>query len=112
MVVNSPKEFMETTLPEKLSDPEKLQGLDLTLQFNISGDSGGNWVLKIKDQKATIEEGTVDKPTITVKMKDTNYLKLVNGELSGQKAFMTGKLKFEGDINIGVKLQELGIIQG
>lgn len=32
------------------------------------------------------------------------YLKLVNGELSGQKAFMTDKLKFEGDMNIGVKL--------
>lgn len=110
MAVNSPKEFMETVLPEKLSDPAALKDFDLTLQFNISGDNGGNWVLKIKDQKATIEEGTVDKPTITLEIKDTNYLKLINGELSGQKAFMTGKLKFKGDMNIGVKLQELGII--
>ena len=110
MAVNSPKEFMETVLPEKLSDPAKLQGLDLTLQFNISGDSGGKWVLTIKDQKATIEEGTVDKPTIILEMKDINYVKLVNGDLSGQKAFMTGKLKFKGDMTIGVKLQEIGII--
>ncbi len=110
MAVNSPKEFMETLLPEKLSDPEVLKDLDLTLQFNISGDNGGKWVLRVKDQKAVIEEGTVDKPIIAIEMKDTNYVKLVNGDLSGQKAFMTGKLKFKGDMNVGIKLQELGII--
>ncbi len=101
---------METVLPEKLSDPEKLKGLDLTLQFNITGDDGGEWVLTIKDCKAEVTEGTVEKPKITLKMKDVNYLKLVNGELSGQKAFMSGKLKFKGDMNSGIKLQKLGII--
>jgi len=82
----------------------------MAMQFDITGDNGGLWVLEIKDQKAVIEEGTFDKPTIAIEMKDTNYLKLVNGELSGQKAFMTGKLKFKGDMNVGMKLQELGII--
>jgi len=110
MAVNSPKEFMETVLPGKLSDPEVLKDLDFTLQFNISGDNGGKWVLRVKDQKAVIEEGTVDKPIIAIEMKDINYVKLVNGDLSGQKAFMTGKLKFKGDMNVGIKLQELGII--
>jgi putative sterol carrier protein len=35
---------------------------------------------------------------------------LVNGKLSGQKAFMTGKLKFKGDMNLGMKMQKLGLI--
>jgi len=43
-------------------------------------------------------------------MKDKDYVKLINGDLSGQKAFMSGKLKFKGDINLGMKLQELGIV--
>ena len=110
MAVNSPKEFMETVLPEKLSDPQKMAGLDMAMQFDIAGDNGGQWVLEIKDQKATVRQGTVEKPKITLKIKDKDYLKLINGQLSGQKAFMTGKLKFEGDMNLGVKLQELGII--
>ena len=110
MAVSSPREFMETVLPQKLSDPEKLKGLEMDLQFNITGDQGGEWVLSIKDQKAEIREGTVDNPKITLKMKDTDYVKLVNGELSGQKAFMSGKLKFKGDMNTGIKLQKLGII--
>ena len=109
MAVSSPKEFMETVLPGKLL-PEKLAGLDLTLQFSITGEKGGEWVLIIKDGKAEIKAGTVENPKITLKMKDEDYLKLVNGELSGQKAFMSGKLKFKGDMNTGIKLQKLGII--
>jgi len=109
MAVSSPKEFMETVLPGKLP-PEKLAGLDLTLQFSITGEKGGEWVLIIKDNKAEIKAGTVENPKITLKMKDEDYLKLVNGELSGQKAFMSGKLKFKGDMNTGIKLQKLGII--
>ena len=109
MAVSSPKEFMETVLPAKLP-PEKLGGLDLTLQFSITGEKGGEWVLVIKDGKAEIKTGTIENPKITLKMKDEDYLKLVNGELSGQKAFMSGKLKFKGDMNLGMKLQKLGLI--
>jgi len=47
---------------------------------------------------------------MTLSMKDKGYLDLVNGKLSGQKAFMTGKLTFKGDMNLGMKLQALGLI--
>lgn len=110
MAVSSPKEFMETVLPAKLSDPEKLKGLDLALQFHITGEQGGEWVLIIKDQKAEVREGTIENPKITLQMKDEDYVKLVNDEISGQKAFMSGKLRFKGDMNTGMKLQKLGII--
>lgn len=110
MPVSSPKEFMETVLPAKLADPEKLKGLDFDLQFNITGEQGGDWVLGIHGGKAEIRAGLVEKPKITLKMKDSDYVKLVNGELSGQKAFMSGKLKFKGDMTTGIKLQKLGII--
>ena len=110
MAVSSPKEFMDTVLVQKLSDPEKLKGLDVTLQFEISGEQGGEWALTIKNQKAELSEGRIENPKITLKMKDVDYVKLVNNELSGQKAFMSGKLKFKGDMNAGMKLQKIGII--
>jgi len=110
MAIESPRQFIEDELPEKLSDPEKLKGLDFVLQFNITGDEGGEWILEVKDQKSEIKEGAADNPKITLKMKDKDFVKLVNGELSGQKAFMSGKLKFKGDMNTGIKLQKLGII--
>jgi len=112
MAVSSPKEFMEVVLPEKLSDPAKLKGIDASIQLIITGDQGGDWMIVIKDEKAEVKAGTVENPKITVKMKDENYVKMVNGELSGQKAFMTGKLKFKGDMATALKLRKLGIIGG
>ncbi len=109
MAVSTPKEFIEEVLPGKLPQ-DKLGGLDVALQFDITGDNGGKWYLIIKDGKAEVAAGEVENPKITIKMKDENYVKLVNGELSGQKAFMTGKLKFKGDMTLGIKLQKLGII--
>ena len=96
-------------LPAKLTE-DKLAGLDITIQFNITGDAGGDWNLTIKDSKANVVTGVIEKPTISLKMKDADFVKLVNGELSGQRAFMTGKLKFKGSMTAGIKLQKLGII--
>lgn len=109
MEVSTPKEFLDKVLPEKF-DPEKAAGLSAVVLFKISGDDGGEWVLTIKDGKLEIRNGTVDGPNMTLIMKDKDYVSLVNGKLSGQKAFMTGKLKFKGDMNLGMKLQKLGLI--
>jgi len=109
MAVSSPKEFIEQVLPGKLT-ADKLGGLEISIQFNITGDTGGDWSLVIKDQKAVVAAGVIENPTISLKMKDLDFVKLVNGELSGQRAFMTGKLKFKGSMTAGIKLQKLGII--
>ncbi len=109
MEVGTPEEFLYKVLPQNF-DPEKAAGLSAVVQFKISGANGGEWVLTIKDQKLEVTAGTVDTPNMTLVMKDRDYVNLVNGKLSGQKAFMTGKLKFEGDMNLGMKLQKLGLI--
>jgi putative sterol carrier protein len=40
-------------------------------------------------------------------MKDEDFVKLMNGELNGQVAFMSGKLKFKGSMSTAMKLQGL-----
>lgn len=109
MEVATPKEFIEKILPGKF-DGEKAAGLAAVVQFKISGDDGGEWHIKIQDGKLEVNEGTTDSPDITLIMKAPDYVSLVNGKLSGQKAFMTGKLKFKGDMALGMKLQALGLI--
>ena len=109
MEASTPEEFIEKILPEKF-EGDKAAELSAVVQFNISGDNGGEWYLTIKDQKLEVSKGTTDAPNITLKMKDKDYVNLVNGKLSGQKAFMTGKLKFKGDMALGMKLQQLGLI--
>jgi putative sterol carrier protein len=109
MEVKTPKEFFEKVMPEKF-DPNKAVGIDCVVQMSLSGENGSNWVIIIKNQKIEIKEGTHESPTVTVKMKDIDYVNMANGKLSGERAFMTGKLKFKGSLATALKLKGLGIL--
>jgi len=109
MVIKSPKEFFQDVLPKKF-DPAKAGGLDTTIQMNITGPNGGNWTIAVKDQKMDIKEGIHSSPTIAVKVADTDFVDLVNGNLNAIGAFMAGKIEFKGSISVGLKLVDLGIL--
>jgi len=109
MDVKTPKEFFEKILPAKF-DPNKAAGIDAIVQLNITGDNGGDWYLIIKDKKLEVKTGIHQSPVISVKMKDTDYIDMINGKMTGDKAYMTGKLRFKGNISIGMKLKGLGVM--
>jgi putative sterol carrier protein len=105
----TPKEFFEKILPVRFK-PEKAVGVDVTVQVNIAGPNGGDWTVTIKNQKLEVEEGTHPSPTLELKMAEADYIALINGKMSGEKAFFTGKLKFKGDIGLALKLRETGFL--
>ena len=105
----TPKEFFEKMLPSRFK-PEKAKGIDVTVQINITGPSGGDWVVTIKDQKLEAKEGTHPSPTLELMMTEPDYMDLMNGKISAEKAFMTGKLKFKGNIGLALRLRETGFL--
>ena len=109
MEVKTPREFFEKVMPEKF-DSNKAVGIDCVVQMNLSGENGCNWIIIIKNQKIQIKEGTHESPTLTIKMKDIDYVSMTNGKLSGERAFMMGKLKFKGSLAMALKLKGLGIL--
>lgn len=88
-------------------DKGKAAGMNATFQFDITGDGGGQWYVKIADGNAEVSAGTADAPNITMTATAENWLKIVAGELGGQTAFLTGKLKIKGDMSLAMKLQSL-----
>ena len=109
IMIKSPREFFENILPKKF-EPAKAGELDAVIQMNITGADGGNWTITVKDQKMDIKEGIHSSPMITVKVADTDFVDLVNGNLNAISAFMAGKIEFQGSISMGLKLVDLGII--
>jgi putative sterol carrier protein len=107
--VKTPKEFFEEVLPRRFK-PDKALGIDVTVQVNITGPNGGDWVVTIKNQKLEVKEGTHPSPTLELNMAETDYMDLINGKMSGEKAFLTGKLRFKGNIALALKLRETGFL--
>ncbi len=109
MEAKNPKDFFENTLPLRFK-PEKSVGIDVVAQINVTGLEGGNWAVTIRDQKLQVTEGTHPSPTLTLKMNENDFMDLVNGKLSAEKAFFTGRVQFRGNISIALKLREAGFL--
>jgi putative sterol carrier protein len=87
--------------------PEKAVGLDAVIQFKFTGAEAGEWYAVIKDGKVTVEKGTHSSPKMTLTADSSDYVKIFTGELDGMKAFMEGKLKLAGDLNLAMKLTQM-----
>ena len=71
---------------------------------SVKFDTGADGVIVIDG--TTIS--TTDAPTdCTVKLSLDNLESLISGELSPTTAFMTGKIKVEGDMSVAMSLSNL-----
>ena len=109
MEVKTPNEFFKKALPTRFK-PERAKGIDVVTQVNIDGSNGGEWTVTIRDQKMEVTEGSHQSPTLAIDMAEADFLDLVNGKLSGEKAFFTGKIKFKGNITVALRLRDAGFL--
>ena len=87
--------------------PEKAQGVDANIQFKFTGEEAGDWVAAIKDGKVDVSRGTHPSPKMTLTADSQDYVKIITGELDGMQAFMQGKIKLAGDLNLAMKLMQM-----
>ena len=80
-------------------------GLDLVFQFNI--EDADNYHLLVKDGACEVVQGEAGDPNVTLIMNSETLQGIVNGDLDGMMAFMSGQLKVEGDMMLATKLGEL-----
>ncbi len=103
--ISSCQEFFDT-LQDRF-EPEAAKGVTAELVYDLKGDGGGQWTVKIADGSlAGVEPGGIEKPTLTVMMDTDNFIQLQNGDLDGRKAFLTRKLKVKGNIALAQKMQK------
>jgi putative sterol carrier protein len=78
--------------------------------------SFGNTVKFSTDQGVIYIDGNANPPAVsnddkgadcTIKMDFSDFSDLIGGKLDGMTAFMTGKLKIEGDMGVAMKLQSI-----
>ena len=77
---------------------DKAAGVNATIQYDITGDQGGTWNAVIKDGACNVTQGVATGPNLTLTMSSQDWLDMTGGKLSGQMAFMSGKLKLKGNL--------------
>lgn len=88
-------------------DPSKAEGVNATFQFDLSGDNGGQYWVKLSNGSAKSGEGRVENANTTVKAAADDFAAVVNGDINPMQAFMSGKIKIQGDMALAMKLQSL-----
>ena len=89
-------------------DPEIAPGLNAVIQFELSPeDEGGPYIVTIRDNSCVIEPGLHQSPSMTLKMTASDYVDLATGKISHQLAFMTGRLRVNGDLSLATRLRDL-----
>lgn len=93
-------------LPQNV-DLSKLGDFKATVVFSLSGEGGGDYQVNIADGKVTTEKASDEKPTAKVSMDADDYKDMMSGKLNPVQAFMSGKVRVEGDLNAVMKLQSM-----
>jgi len=89
---------------EKAFRPDVAEGVDAVIQYHLTGDEAGDYIINIKDGACKVSEGVAESPTMTLTADARDFGDVLLGKANGMQYFMQGKLKLSGDLNLAMKL--------
>ena len=100
----SARRFFEIQLPAACQHGCDLPS-DIVVVFNITGPSGGSWVLEVA-KRVRVRCGTHAWPDCRLEMPHQVLAAIVEGSLTGMDAYLAGLLVVQGDVGLGLLLEE------
>lgn len=95
-------------IDEALSEnPSYAQEVEAIYQFNLKDSDSGVYQLILQGEDSYTAKGEQEDPDCTLTMNTEDFKKMVEGELNGTQAFMTGRLKIKGNMGLALKLQSI-----
>lgn len=87
--------------------PQLGNGLVSEIQLNITGLENFDGFLRINNNQCDYFAGWSNTPDVTIVSSDTTWKKVLSGQISSQRAFMTGQLKVRGNFVLLSKFDQL-----
>jgi len=88
-------------------NPEPLGNSTVTYAFELEGEDGGGYGLKLENGRAEMLYESPENFDCKLKMSDENFKKLLAGNLNTTAAFMMGRIKVEGKLGYALKLESI-----
>ena len=96
------REFFETL--EARVDPSKTAGMSNSYLFEVEG--AGTWKVDVVDGNVSVSEGPGEADA-TIRTSEETFRAIASGDQNPTTAYMTGKIKVDGDMAAAMKLQKL-----
>jgi nitrite reductase/ring-hydroxylating ferredoxin subunit/putative sterol carrier protein len=87
--------------------PSAAGGVDAVFQWELGGDGGRVFHAHVKDGGVQVAPGPHERPSVALVMPAEDYVRVVNGELDGVRAFASGRGKVRGSIPLAMKMRTL-----
>ena len=89
---------------EKAFQPDKAAGVNAVVQYHLTGEEGGDWIIDIANGACKVTRGVATAPKMTMTADAREFADILLGRMDGMMAFMQGKLQLAGDLNLAMKL--------
>jgi putative sterol carrier protein len=96
------REFFEQ-VPGRVG-PEQASTLDASYRFDIDG--AGSWHMEANGDRIVISESDAPADCV-IRADEATFLGIVEGRQSAMSAYMTGKIRVEGDLSLAMRLRNV-----
>lgn len=76
-------------------------------QFNINGADRSEWIVDISMYPGKVSKGKAENPDATFTIEEEHLLKIADGKLDVQTAFIQGRLKIDGDFDQAMRMGKI-----
>ena len=86
--------------------PSRAGSREAEIQWKIKvGDDAHPYRMQLTQGRCSVAQGEVSAPTVTLTMALPDFLRLVAGRVNGVNAFMSGKLRVDGDLMLANSIE-------
>ena len=102
MTYGSARQFFDDL--QARADPSRASDLSASYRFDI--EEAGSWHVDVQSGAVTVTESQ-DPADCVIATDEQTFLAVVGNEQSPMGAFMTGRIRVEGDMGLALRLKDL-----
>jgi cytochrome P450/putative sterol carrier protein len=102
----APANFFEAFEKAAEADPAAATQANAVFKFVLSGDQGGTWTLNLKKGTSSgfVFAGEGPEHDASIHVTADDWVALTTGRMNPMRAFMSGKIRVDGDLKLAVNL--------
>lgn len=87
--------------------PEKAAGVSAVVQFEISGAEGGEWLVRIEDNRCRVSRGKAEAANLIFYASAEDVMDIFYNRLDPMQAYLQGRLRLKGNFGLALRLFDL-----